>query len=74
MVIYYITEYYHAINKYVKKDDWYVWVGMNTGVPTMPIFQSLEAFWPGLLVSFLIFVSFFNIKKLKYKSIEINYV
>jgi mannosidase alpha-like ER degradation enhancer 2 len=45
-------EYYEAINKYLKKDDWYVWVSMTSGTPTMPIFQSLEAFWPGLLVGY----------------------
>ncbi|XP_054166132.1 ER degradation-enhancing alpha-mannosidase-like protein 2 [Oppia nitens] len=40
---------YRAINKYIKKEDWYVWVSMTSGQPTMPIFQSLEAFWPGVL-------------------------
>ncbi|CAG2103446.1 unnamed protein product [Medioppia subpectinata] len=42
-------ENYRAINKYIKKEDWYVWVSMTSGAPTMPIFQSLEAFWPGVL-------------------------
>ncbi|XP_063816215.1 ER degradation-enhancing alpha-mannosidase-like protein 2 [Pseudophryne corroboree] len=28
--------------------DWYVWVQMYKGTVSMPIFQSLEAFWPGL--------------------------
>ena len=30
-------------------DDWYFWAAMRQGSVTMPIFQSLEAFWPGLL-------------------------
>lgn len=37
------------IDKYMRKDDWYVWVGMNKGHVTLPVFQSLEAFWPGIL-------------------------
>ncbi|XP_017112901.1 ER degradation-enhancing alpha-mannosidase-like protein 2 [Drosophila elegans] len=38
-----------AIDKYMRKEDWYVWVGMNKGHVTLPVFQSLEAFWPGIL-------------------------
>lgn len=38
-----------AIDKYMRKEDWYVWVGMNKGRVTLPVFQSLEAFWPGIL-------------------------
>lgn len=38
-----------AIDKYLKKEDWYVWVSMNKGHVTLPVFQSLEAFWPGVL-------------------------
>lgn len=34
----------------MKKDDWHFMVHMNSGQTTQPIFQSLEAFWPGLLV------------------------
>ncbi|XP_055843989.1 ER degradation-enhancing alpha-mannosidase-like protein 3 [Episyrphus balteatus] len=37
------------IDKYMKRDDWYVWVGMNKGQVTLPVFQSLEAYWPGVL-------------------------
>ncbi|XP_017487864.1 PREDICTED: ER degradation-enhancing alpha-mannosidase-like protein 2 [Rhagoletis zephyria] len=40
---------YELIKNHIKKNDWYVWVSMNTGAATMPIFQSLEAFFPGLL-------------------------
>ena len=43
---------YELIKKYIKRDDWYMWVSMNNGQTTMPIFQSLEAFFPGMLVSF----------------------
>ncbi|RWS28394.1 ER degradation-enhancing alpha-mannosidase-like protein 2 [Leptotrombidium deliense] len=42
--------YYKAINKYMRRDDWHLVVQMSSGLATMPIFQSLEAFWPGLLV------------------------
>ena len=32
-----------------RKDDWYFWVNMKNGQVTLPLFQSLEAFWPGVL-------------------------
>ncbi|KAL3984861.1 Glycosyl hydrolase 47 family protein [Acanthocheilonema viteae] len=41
--------YVKAINKYIRKDDWFVWISMTSGELSMPIFQSLESFWPGLL-------------------------
>lgn len=42
-------EYEKTIRKYMKRDDWYFWVENSSGKVTMPVFQSLEAFWPGLL-------------------------
>lgn len=45
-----ITEYDKAIRNYTKFDDWYFWVQMHKGTVSMPVFQSLEAFWPGLQV------------------------
>lgn len=38
-----------SIDKYLKKDDWYMWVTMNKAQVTLPVFQSLEAYWPGVL-------------------------
>jgi ER degradation enhancer, mannosidase alpha-like 2 len=38
-----------AIDKYLKRDDWHIWASMSKGQLTLPIFQSLQAFWPGLL-------------------------
>ncbi|XP_063223386.1 ER degradation-enhancing alpha-mannosidase-like protein 2 isoform X2 [Bacillus rossius redtenbacheri] len=38
-----------AIDKYLKRDDWHVWVSMSKGQVTLPVFQSLEAYWPGVL-------------------------
>lgn len=38
-----------SIEKYMKKDDWYMWVSMSKGQVTLPVFQSLEAYWPGIL-------------------------
>ncbi|CAG9826207.1 unnamed protein product [Diabrotica balteata] len=38
-----------SIDKYMKKDDWYMWVSMTKGQVTLPVFQSLEAYWPGVL-------------------------
>lgn len=31
-----------------------MWVSMTKAQVSLPIFQSLEAFWPGVLVSFII--------------------
>ncbi|XP_075216530.1 ER degradation-enhancing alpha-mannosidase-like protein 2 [Lycorma delicatula] len=38
-----------GINKYLKRGDWYLWVSMQKGQVTLPVFQSLEAYWPGVL-------------------------
>ncbi|XP_054268962.1 ER degradation-enhancing alpha-mannosidase-like protein 2 [Macrosteles quadrilineatus] len=38
-----------AIDKYLKHNDWYLWVSMHKGQVTLPVFQSLEAYWPGVL-------------------------
>ena len=47
------TFFYHVetINKYMRKDDWYFWVTMGKGTITLPVFQNLEAYWPGVLSS-----------------------
>lgn len=42
--------YKQSITKYLKREDWYMWSHMEKGTVSLPIFQSLEAFWPGLLV------------------------
>lgn len=41
--------YKQSITKYLKREDWYMWSHMEKGTVSLPIFQSLEAFWPGLL-------------------------
>lgn len=41
--------YYDSANKLMKRDDWFFVVHKDNGQITLPIFQSLEAFWPGLL-------------------------
>lgn len=38
-----------AIDKYLNKNDWHVWVSMTKGQVTLPVFQSLDAYWPGVL-------------------------
>ncbi|XP_050300269.1 ER degradation-enhancing alpha-mannosidase-like protein 2 [Anthonomus grandis grandis] len=38
-----------GIDKHLKKDDWYIWASMTKGQVTLPVFQSLESFWPGVL-------------------------
>ncbi|CAH1785924.1 unnamed protein product [Owenia fusiformis] len=37
-----------AIEKYLKRDDWYMWAHMTKGTISLPIFQSLDGYWPGL--------------------------
>ena len=49
-----ILELDKSIQKYLKYHDWYVWTNMDSGKITLPIFQSLEAFWPGVQVFFLL--------------------
>lgn len=44
------AEYNKAIRNYTHFDDWYLWVQMYKGTVSMPVFQSLEAYWPGLQV------------------------
>jgi hypothetical protein len=44
------VDYRKALEMYVKREDWYMWVQMAKGSITMPVFQSLDAYWPGLLV------------------------
>ncbi|XP_047128989.1 ER degradation-enhancing alpha-mannosidase-like protein 2 isoform X2 [Hydra vulgaris] len=39
-----------TIKKRLKYNDWYLWVNMDSGKVTLPIFQSLEAYWPGVQV------------------------
>lgn len=38
-----------GIDKYLNKDDWQIWASMSKGQITLPVFQSLQAFWPGML-------------------------
>ena len=49
--IYSLSEYSAVVRKYIKVDDWYLWANMDSGKITLPIFQSLEAYWPGVQVS-----------------------
>ena len=45
------AEYARAADRYMWRDDWYFWVTMSKGAVTMPVFQNLEAYWPGVLSS-----------------------
>ncbi|CAG9563267.1 unnamed protein product [Danaus chrysippus] len=38
-----------AIDKHLRKEDWYVWASMLRGHVTLPVYQSLDSYWPGLL-------------------------
>ena len=39
---------YGAIERHIRKSDWYVEAHMQSATVVWPIFQSLMAFWPGL--------------------------
>jgi len=45
-------EAYSVIQKYLKKDHWYFEVDMFRGTIVWPLFNSLQAYWPGLEVLF----------------------
>ncbi|XP_076626110.1 ER degradation-enhancing alpha-mannosidase-like protein 2 [Colletes latitarsis] len=45
-------EHKAAIEKYIRKEDWHLWVSMTKGQVTLPVFQSLDAYWPGVLSLF----------------------
>jgi len=45
-------EHKQAIEKYIRREDWYLWVSMTKGQVTLPVFQSLDAYWPGVLSLF----------------------
>ncbi|XP_063992173.1 ER degradation-enhancing alpha-mannosidase-like protein 2 [Diachasmimorpha longicaudata] len=45
-------EYRRAIEIYVRREDWHLWVSMTEGQVTLPVFQSLDAYWPGVLSLF----------------------
>ncbi|RAL38801.1 hypothetical protein DM860_013482 [Cuscuta australis] len=43
-------EAYRAVMTYLYSDPWYVEVNMNSAALVWPLFNSLQAFWPGLQV------------------------
>ncbi|KAG9451719.1 hypothetical protein H6P81_004623 [Aristolochia fimbriata] len=43
-------EAYRAAMNYLHNDPWYVEVNMNSAAMVWPLFNSLQAFWPGLQV------------------------
>ncbi|XP_074108953.1 ER degradation-enhancing alpha-mannosidase-like protein 2 [Cotesia typhae] len=45
-------DYRAAIEKYIRREDWHLWVSMTEGHVTLPVFQSLDAYWPGVLSLF----------------------
>ena len=50
---FFVSVYEKAIVKHVKKDDWYMWAHMSKGGITLPMFTSLDAYWPGIQVQLL---------------------
>lgn len=42
--------YQKSINAYLYHEGWFFWSNMNKGQKTLPLFSSLEAFYPGVLV------------------------
>ncbi len=41
--------YKEAINTYLAQDNWYLWANMFKGHKSLPLFSSLDAYYPGLL-------------------------
>nr|AJA37857.1 EDEM-like protein 2 [Littorina littorea] len=41
-------EYEKQIVSHLKRDDWYMWANMKKGGITLPLFTSLDAYWPGI--------------------------
>ena len=58
-----------AIEKHLRHDDWYLWATMSKGYVTMAVFQSLEAYWPGVLtlVGALVILSWMTLHVIKYR-------
>eukprot|EP00249_Psilotum_nudum_P018218 c26697_g1_i1 orf=127-2067(+) len=48
--LYIFNEAYKAAMRYLYSDPWYFEVNMNSAVVVWPLFNSLQAFWPGLQV------------------------
>ncbi len=41
--------YQRSIDMFLAQDNWFFWANMNKGQKTLPLFSSLEAFYPSLL-------------------------
>ncbi|CAN6441071.1 unnamed protein product [Victoria cruziana] len=48
--LYIFQEAYKAVMHYLHSDPWYVEVNMDSAAVVWPLFNSLQAFWPGLQV------------------------
>lgn len=49
------TELLSAIIVHTEQNGWYLWVNKDTGKVTFPFFEALDAYWPGLLVSVILY-------------------
>ncbi|CAG5136354.1 unnamed protein product [Candidula unifasciata] len=38
----------YSVKKYLKRDDWYMWAQMTKGTITLPLFTSLDGYWPSV--------------------------
>ncbi|RUS81987.1 hypothetical protein EGW08_010256 [Elysia chlorotica] len=41
-------EYETSIKRYLKRDDWYMWAHMTKGTISLPLFTSLDGYWPSI--------------------------
>lgn len=41
-------EYEASIKQYLKRDDWYLWAHMTKGTISLPLFTSLDGYWPSI--------------------------
>lgn len=50
------------MEEYLRHDDWHLWATMTKGYVTMAVFQSLEAYWPGVLTIVGVYYSYIAYK------------
>ncbi|GFS09323.1 LOW QUALITY PROTEIN: alpha-1,2-Mannosidase [Elysia marginata] len=41
-------EYEISIKRHLKRDDWYLWAHMTKGTVSLPLFTSLDGYWPSI--------------------------
>lgn len=53
LLLFHCIVYEQSIVQHLKRDDWYMWANMKKGGITLPLFTSLDAYWPGIQVIYM---------------------